>query len=158
MILRQSRILDLARPRDRVVTVLRKWFRRNKIPTLFEEDAKLFNDIQDLIALHPAQAQDRLSWFLCQFGYFFRYKDRGDIPESWGDIQYFPETRVAKSVKIISTLVATALLVGAITSLYFVKPLGIKLGLLCLYTILFAASLSLLTNARQAEVFGASAA
>lgn len=50
------------------------------------------------------------------------------------------------------------MLVGAIIILYKTKSNDLKLGLLALFTTMFAASVGLLTNAKQAEVFGATAA
>jgi len=59
---------------------------------------------------------------------------------------------------ILSTLVAAMLLVGAIVTLYVVKSEKLRLGLIGVYTALFATTLALLTNARRAEVFAATAA
>jgi hypothetical protein len=53
---------------------------------------------------------------------------------------------------------AALLLIGAIVVLYNIKTDDLKLGLIALFTIIFAASVGLLTNARRAEVFGATAA
>ena len=53
---------------------------------------------------------------------------------------------------------ATVQLVAAVLILYNVTNPKMKLGLLALFTVLFAASAGLLTNARRAEVFGTTAA
>jgi hypothetical protein len=158
MLLNQSQILNLERPHRRVSMVMRKWFFRYKAPALSGPEEELFDNLHDLVALRPARDRDRLSLFLRRFGYFFRHRDRHDIPESWADFRYFPESRVARTVNIISTLVAGGLLVGAIVTLSYVQPLHIRLGLVCVFAFMFAASLALLTNSTQAEVFGASAA
>ena len=50
------------------------------------------------------------------------------------------------------------LLIGAIVSLYVVTQPAAKLGLVAMYTVLFASSVTLCTNARRAEVFAATAA
>jgi hypothetical protein len=71
---------------------------------------------------------------------------------------YYPAERVTLIVAIISILVSATLLVGAIMSLHFVKPMGIRLGLVGIFTTLFAASITLLTHARRVEVYGATAA
>ena len=52
---------------------------------------------------------------------------------------------------------AAALLVGAIVSLYATKSPKIKLGIIALFTALFATNVGILTNARQAELFAATA-
>jgi len=49
-------------------------------------------------------------------------------------------------------------LVVAIISLYIVNRPTVKLGMVAAYTILFALSIALLTNARRAEIYGAAAA
>jgi predicted anti-sigma-YlaC factor YlaD len=71
---------------------------------------------------------------------------------------YYPVKRVAFIVGLLGIIVSAALLVGAIMALHFVKPMGIKLGLVGVFTTLFAASLTLLTHARRIEVYGATAA
>ncbi|KAH0551488.1 hypothetical protein GP486_007298 [Trichoglossum hirsutum] len=149
-------LLALEQPHTRVLNALKKWFGRFGKPTLFGPDENLFIDLKDLVALRPAQGQDRLSLLLRRFNYFFRQKR--DVPDSWGGIKYFPEHRVTRSVKLISTVVSAALLAGSVVALYSTKLLGVKLGLICVFTVLFAAALVLLTNARQVEIFGASAA
>lgn len=50
------------------------------------------------------------------------------------------------------------LLIGAIVVLYLVKDMSKRLGIVAAFTGGFAASLGLLTNARRAEIFGATAA
>jgi hypothetical protein len=61
-------------------------------------------------------------------------------------------------VNVINTLFAAVLLVGAITSLYFVKKPGAKLGIIAGFTTLFAATVGGMTSAERQEVFAASAA
>lgn len=50
------------------------------------------------------------------------------------------------------------MLVGAIVNLYFVQNNATKLGLIGMYTALFAGSVGILTNARRAELFASTAA
>lgn len=49
-------------------------------------------------------------------------------------------------------------LVIAVVTLYNITNPNTKLGLLALFTVIFAMSVGLLTNARRAEVFGTTAA
>lgn len=65
---------------------------------------------------------------------------------------------VARVVALISVTLAAILLIGAILSLYIVTSPKAKLGLVSTYTLLFALSVALLTNARRAEVYAAAAA
>jgi hypothetical protein len=118
----------------------------------------LLDDEKDLIALKDESDPDRLSAFIrYYFGYYLR-KERITQPRSWGSMYYFPAESVARVVAILSVLLAAILLIGAIVTLYNVKPMGRRLGITGLYTVLFAASVGLLTNARRSEIFGATAA
>jgi hypothetical protein len=53
---------------------------------------------------------------------------------------------------------AAVLLIGAILSLYVVTNAKARLAMIAIYTILFAGSIALLSKARRAEVFAATAA
>lgn len=61
-------------------------------------------------------------------------------------------------ISYLSTILATLLLVGAILVLYKVNNNDLRLGLIALFTVIFAGSVGLLTNGSMAEVFGATAA
>jgi hypothetical protein len=74
------------------------------------------------------------------------------------DMIYFPERRITLLVTLLSTLFAELLLVGGIAGLFVVVSQRWRLGLIVLFTALFAATVSLLTNARRVEVFAATAA
>jgi hypothetical protein len=54
-------------------------------------------------------------------------------------------------------VLAAVLLIGAIVHLYFVTDPKVKLSLVATYTLLFASSIVLCTNARRAEIFAATA-
>lgn len=75
-----------------------------------------------------------------------------------GSVAQFSETRVAYAVAIISIILAAVLLIGAIVNLYLVRSNAKKLGLVGLYTALFAGSVGILTNAKRGELFAATAA
>lgn len=59
---------------------------------------------------------------------------------------------------ILSTINAAALLLGAIASLYVIESEKMKLGVVALFTALFAANVGILTNARRTELLAATAA
>jgi hypothetical protein len=73
-------------------------------------------------------------------------------------VYVFREKHVERLVAIVSIAMAAALLVGSIVVLYLVKGDGIRLGLIGVFTFLFAASVGLLTNAKRSELFAATAA
>jgi Na+/phosphate symporter len=61
------------------------------------------------------------------------------------------------TVALINTVAAAALIIGAIIGLYFVRAPGKRLGLVTMLTGCFALCVWLLTNARRAEIFVATA-
>jgi hypothetical protein len=74
------------------------------------------------------------------------------------NVEYFSSGRISVVVNMITVLLAATLLFGAIYNLYYVQRDQVKLGLIAVYTFAFALSISLITNARRAEIFGACAA
>jgi hypothetical protein len=110
-----------------------------------------------MLSLHVEEDPDRLSAFIhYYFGYHLR-KERA-TPASWGPMYYYPAERVAWIVATLCVVISVILLIGAIVSLYFVKPIEQRLGVVGSFTFVFAASIASLTNARRVEVFGAAAA
>jgi len=73
---------------------------------------------------------------------YFEYKDKS----------------VLRVANILSSVISSTLLVGAILGLYFVKSNLIRLGIVAAFTQLFSLVLILITNARKVEVFAATAA
>ena len=72
--------------------------------------------------------------------------------------RHFSESHVARVVAIIDVIVATILLIGPITSLYFIPGQGARLGMIAAFTVFFALTVGMLTRARRQEIFGATAA
>ena len=73
-------------------------------------------------------------------------------------VGYASSHKIEAFISYMRTVLATLLLVGAILVLYKVNSNDLKLGLIALFTIIFAGSVGLLTNSSMAEVFGATAA
>jgi hypothetical protein len=61
-------------------------------------------------------------------------------------------------VAVLSILLAAILLVGSIVNLYLVQDNLKRLGLVGVYTVVFSASIGILSNARRAELFTSTAA
>ncbi|KAH5099394.1 hypothetical protein HBI21_054020 [Parastagonospora nodorum] len=73
-------------------------------------------------------------------------------------IAYASDRAISSFVAWFSTFLAALLLIGAIVVLYTVHSPDWRLGLIATFTTLFAGSVGLLTNARRAELFAATAA
>jgi hypothetical protein len=155
-LLRHNQVLQLEKPESGPFKAFKAWFRRTP-PVLWGSGFLLLHDESDMIALGSQVEPDRLSAFMHRCcGY--RLRQRRDTPKSWGPVYYYHVERVDLIVGIMSVLASAALLVGAIVSLYYIHPMGIRLAIVGIFTILFAASITLLTHARRIEVYGATAA
>ncbi|KAL2693591.1 hypothetical protein Neosp_000151 [[Neocosmospora] mangrovei] len=73
-------------------------------------------------------------------------------------ISRFEERSITIAAALINIVIAIILLVGSITSLYFVSSPAAILGMISAFTIAFALSVGLMTNAKRAEIFAGSAA
>ena len=112
------------------------------------------------MALAPVDS-DRLNLFLkAYFGWFFRQRDQGASDTGRNDLYYYPQRRIQTAGAIISVLCSAVLLIGAIICLLLVmhKSMHLRVGMIVLFTCLFALVVGLITNARRAEIFGATAA
>ncbi|OQV01078.1 hypothetical protein CLAIMM_06489 [Cladophialophora immunda] len=133
------------------------WMNANNgaFPTLGASSTSLYNDRRAISSLARPLEEDRLTSFLrkfCPLLFLERY------PEGDSRLVYISTKRIALVVGIINVLLAAAFLFGAIYNLYYVEQEKIKLGLIAGYTTAFALCISLVTNARRSEIFGACAA
>lgn len=135
----------------------------------------------DLVALKPSGEGDHLSNFLrqhlveqvspklpCPFQlkhhiYFcFQICSSGTVQKEHAadGSQYgrFNESTVATIVTIVTLFTAASFLLGPILGLYFLRNPAAKLVIVVIFTAAFAIMMSLITNARRAEIFGATAA
>ncbi|KAL8959374.1 MAG: hypothetical protein Q9193_003752 [Seirophora villosa] len=156
----ESRVLRLNAPSSRTLKAFKTWFRSNSPPVLWGRDKNLFDNEADLAALAPVET-DRLNIFLqTYFGWFLQdARDKG-AQDEMKNVFYFPDRRVQLAGAVISILLSAILLIGAIVCLVKVERQNtdLRVGLIVCFTSLFAAVVGLLTNARRAEIFAATAA
>ena len=160
-VLRNAHMLQLQRPSKQVHEAFLGHFgNRHKsrpYPRLAGLSADLYDDEfrDDLVALRGQPDEDRLTTYLRNHfpGPFARRSRSTD-----GPVGYLSEYRLKLVVGSINVILAAAMLFGSIYNLYFVNSEQKRLGLTAGYTVAFALCISLLTNARRSEVFGACAA
>ena len=82
------------------------------------------------------------------------------VQNTHDDVFYFPERRIQTVGAVVSALLSSVLLIGSIVCLLLVsnKSVEVRVGMIVLFTCVFAGVIALLTNARRAEIFGSSAA
>jgi hypothetical protein len=162
MLLLQAQVADLKPPSTRVLNTLRdyvegKWFKSGSLQTMpiISGRAKEFlSEKEDLIALRRTADEDFLSRVLQDHWAFQKRKTSDPLDRT----TVYSNRHVVQTVATISMIIAAILLISAILSLHVVTDSKAKLGLVAMYTLLFALSVATLTNARRAEVFAATAA
>lgn len=165
----ESQILSLSSPASRTLKDFKTWFTSDSLtpgstaPTvaLWGRDEHLFDKEEDLVALAPVDT-DRLNLFLkSYFGWFFQVKQerskeqRSNGPLApKGELFYFPSHRIQRAGAVISVFLSAIVCLTAVSN----QSTSVRIGMIVLFTCLFAAVVGLLKNARRAEIFGSTAA
>ena len=113
----------------------------------------MLKEADDLVALRKPADEDLLSKLLQDHWAFQKHSTVDPLDRT----TVYKGQHVAQTVAAISILCAAVLLAVAIVSLYIVNNPTAKLGMVAAYTVLFALSIALLTNARRVEIYGAAA-
>ncbi|KAF2269358.1 hypothetical protein CC78DRAFT_612345 [Lojkania enalia] len=155
----ENKLASIPTPSNRILHAFRLEFFNGKsgdsksFPTLGGCSAGLYDNIDDLVGLCVPENPDRLTSFAQDhLGCLFPAG-----PPKRG-IAYTSDRAIVSLIAWFSTTLAALLLIGAIVVLYNVQAPKWRLGLITAFTCLFAGSVGLLTNARRAELFGATAA
>ncbi|KPM43270.1 hypothetical protein AK830_g3255 [Neonectria ditissima] len=162
-LLRQNQIAALKGPKKRALDVARgqsynyiydplgnKKRRRPILGGLAEKRLDECNH-GDLIGVRRPVDKDLFSRFL-QDHWMFKTTIITD------ETEHIKENHVAWVAATVSTVVAAILLLGAIVLLRLLDEENAQLGVIAMFTVLFAASVGILTNARRAEIFASTAA
>ncbi|KAF8540040.1 hypothetical protein BDD12DRAFT_881154 [Trichophaea hybrida] len=140
-LIRYSQVLALEEPPRRVLKALNGWMNKGGHPAtrpLIDVGDEYLNHPCDLMALSGMKA--------------------AEAPETPSPVFYYSEDKINQLSNFIALMLAVCLLIGAIASLYYVRTEGLRLGMISVYILLFAAGLSLTTSGKKGEVFGATAA
>jgi hypothetical protein len=164
MLLQRSQISLLSRPSQRVLAAYKDHLMgaaiggTSKAPMklIYGEASNFLDDPIDLVTLQKPTEGDFLSRYLRDH-WLFKRRSRSNADLASRTTR-FENSHIVRTVSVFNLILAALLLIGAIVNLYFVDKQKAKLGLIALYTLLFASSMMLCTTARRAEVFAATAA
>jgi hypothetical protein len=78
--------------------------------------------------------------------------------ENTSSLYHYSDEHVYRVIDVIGTVVASVTPVISIVVLYVVNSMRIRLGLVCIFTLIFSFVLALATKARRVEIFAATAA
>ncbi|KAF6782351.1 hypothetical protein CSOJ01_16008 [Colletotrichum sojae] len=151
-LLLQSEIAKLKRPTKRVFKAFEAWF--SKPPKLGGRAKRVLESPQDLVPLNPSQETDYLSELLRRHW----PAEKESFAAGTINLGRYEEKSISIAVAVVSIIIAAALLIGSIVGLYFAKNDITKLGLITLFTTMFALSVGLMTNSRRAEILAGTAA
>lgn len=158
----RSQVAQLDKPSDRVLEVYRNFLKGTSLGATAEKPLDLisgraseFLDIKiDLVTLQKPVETDHLSRLLRENWMLKKRSDSNLLDQT----ALYRNSHIIRTVAILDLVLAAVLLIGAIVTLYLVSSPEAKLGLVAMFTLLFAASVALCTNAKRAEVFAATAA
>ncbi|KAH7410584.1 hypothetical protein BKA64DRAFT_357892 [Cadophora sp. MPI-SDFR-AT-0126] len=152
-LLLQSQVLKLPKPSNRVFRVFQNWFETERPFVGYGHD--ILENANEFVALSPSTDQDFMTRFLQNLG------GRclpGSRHEQSGEVKYYSSTLISRIVTIITVIAASIVIDGAIVVLYVVTDQKIRLGLMALFTSVFAASLAIMTDGKRSDVILATAA
>ncbi|KAH7383516.1 hypothetical protein BKA64DRAFT_682495 [Cadophora sp. MPI-SDFR-AT-0126] len=160
-LIQEQQVRSFKPPPKRSLLAFQHFLLRKDGNILLGDDETLFGDLEnpiDLVSLNPSEDDrlNRLLRYTC--GYCFHDKKRKPYPDL--DIFYYSDRAIHLTGYIVATVLSGILLVCAMLclSLVYARSWGIRLGMVAMFTSLFAIVVGLLTNARRAELFGSTAA
>ncbi|KAK3390116.1 hypothetical protein B0H63DRAFT_464808 [Podospora didyma] len=152
-LLLQSQVAQLKRPESRVLAALRNFF-QSPHHILGGKAKSFLNNSADLVALKTPAEVDYLSSFLRRNWVKKKEMSRDGVNQ-YGR---FEEKSITLAVNIVTVAIAAIFLVGSIIGFYHAQGSVTKLCMIAGFTVAFAASVGLITNARRVEIFAATAA
>jgi hypothetical protein len=80
------------------------------------------------------------------------------VAENRSNWHHYDDSKIERVTNVLGTIFSSLAPLVSIIVLSFIDNLKIRLGLVCIFTFLFAGCLAIATQARRVEVFAATAA
>lgn len=165
-LLKHSQICKLPKPNRYDLNLLQDWLARadggNNFLTGIEDLPWLESESSDLVALDSRDFDSATRWFaekILPWLYRNKVQSRSPLPgqEELGLVEWSDET-YRRAARWLSVIASTCIPTLAIVVLYFIRNLIARILTAMGLSFVFSVSLALLTAARPAEIFAASAA
>ncbi|CAJ2501975.1 Uu.00g048280.m01.CDS01 [Anthostomella pinea] len=140
-LLLQKHVLGLPKPQKRAFGAFQGLFDDERPFVGYGHD--LLKPEGDFVALQPSSDQDFLT---------------GARHETTEEIKYYSAKRVSRLATILTVVLASLLINGAIVLLYVVADQHVRLGMVAIFTNLFGATLAVLTDGKRTDIILATAA
>ncbi|CAN8101394.1 unnamed protein product [Discula destructiva] len=165
-LLKQVALTKLEGPNPIDLQFLRHWFERPYMGAypIRGLDLVAWDDTADLVAVKPTLTTDPLSrWLTNTFfptwrGIFAEKFKTCESPELGSGICYYQDTLLVMTINIFATVTASLLPVLSIVVLSSLETFNSKMLAIVIFSACFALALYMMTTARRAEVFAATAA
>ncbi|CAO2652826.1 Nn.00g022370.m01.CDS01 [Neocucurbitaria sp. VM-36] len=170
LLIKARELVSFQRPTNRDYRSVRNWF--HYVAPLVDEEQEYILWKEDIVTLRHGRewagfdglVEEVLHRIDCRLVRWLFCTDDQRRKTSDKKVYYFSPTRVSKLVNLCITAVIFLLLISPVLSMYRLstmkttKDMFAAIGILMIFTLLFAAAMSLLTKARRHELFAASAA
>jgi hypothetical protein len=158
-LLLKAQIAAFKRPSNRAYSAFSSYIAGNttggvRLPIISGRAKTFLQDRDDLVALKKPVEEDALSRLLRDHWTFQRRATEDPLDRT----TIYRGQNVIWTVTGISMFVAAILMILAITTLYLVSNQVARLCMVLAYTLVFALSVALLTNAKRVEIYGSTAA
>lgn len=167
-LLQQSLLQQLKQPNPTALEFLQHWMKRPDMGCvyLYGRDSNIWEkpDLLDLVALKPQQSEGLFSsWLADHFlqkyhqtiGKYFR---KPYATDSFANTVHYSQEGLQRVAGLIAMSIASILPIAAITVLYAVDSMPVRLAIIATFTVLFIIALGTLTKARFIDIFVATTA
>jgi hypothetical protein len=166
-LMQQANILALQPPSQKDLEYLSAWLEHQSGGRSFLRGLESFvwekENHTDLIALRPRSESDKkfakiaTDFLISQFAPILGRRNLGGDRTVPGLVDY-TANGLNVFMQVVTAVISSTLLMISVVVLYFVRPAGIRLGIIGAFTMVFSLGLALFARADRNEIFGAAAA
>ncbi|KAL6714050.1 hypothetical protein ACLMJK_008544 [Lecanora helva] len=158
----------LSSPKPRELHKLQEWLSRPSLGSVYltGRDRNIWSDGVDLVSLGKSPPKNQLTSLIAEFlvptyhkvfrRYFMRIKANSSKPGS--SIVEYSDNGITQIADFVGTVLASIIPVLAIVVLYLVNGMGIRLGLVAVFSAVFSMCLWFLNEGSLVDVFSATSA
>jgi hypothetical protein len=165
-VMQQSGLAKLRDPSKHDLISIREWLETPNMGNLSLigidrttwGEGRSIDPVHDLMSLSSSQNEDRFSrWlnerFLAWFHRIFWHRITNCTADPESGIVTYDTECINRTAVRVTTIVASSLPILAISILYCVTSMGVRLGLIALFSIVFTTCLAFFTDIKRGEIF-----
>ncbi|MCJ1390413.1 hypothetical protein MMC18_003272 [Xylographa bjoerkii] len=167
-LLLQTQLSDLQQPKPQDLKFLQRWMKRPSMGFVYllGRDSDIWEKPEsiDLVALKPRKSEGLfLSWITDTLVHQYhrlvgKHLRKPDSTVYWANTVYYSQEGLFQIVSLVVMSFSSLLPIAAITALYCVNSMSVRLGMMAGFTVFFTLSLGILTNASSVDIFTATTA